>query len=80
MKAPGSLRKALRIHAASRLVSDAGSMTNDDKVAFVNLFKTRIQAAVSDLAFEEREAEDVASMLLKAIVHHMGITKEKKHR
>ena len=80
MRAPGNPHKALRIHAASKLVPNTCYMMNDEKIAAVNQFKTHIKAAVSDLAFGEQEAKDVTSMMLKAVVDHMGITKGKKHR
>jgi hypothetical protein len=60
MKTPDTLRNALRIHAASKLTPDAGSMTNDEKIeklAAVNKYKTRIQAVLLDLVFAERETK-----------------------
>ena len=79
MKVSDNLQKALPTHAASKLVPDASPMTNDNKVALVNKYKTRIHAAVFDISIEERETKDVASMLLEAIFHHLGIMKERKH-
>ena len=78
MKAPADLRKAVRVHAASKLVPDAESMSNDEKIAAANNFKSQIKAAVTHL--EEDQANDICSLLMKAIVDHMGIAKDKKKR
>ena len=78
MKALADFRKAVRIHAASKLVPDAESMSNDEKIYAANTFKSQIKAAATHLELEVDQANDICSLLMKAIVDHMGIAKDKK--
>ena len=72
---PADLREAVRLHAAGLLVPDVGAMTNDEKIALANKFKSKIKAAVADLVSANDRANDICSLLMKAVVHHMDITK-----
>ena len=64
---PEDLRKAVRIYAASKLVPDANIMSNVDKIALANIFKSQFKASLTHL--DEEQANDVCSMLMKATVH-----------
>ena len=74
LKASAELQKAVRIYSASILVPDVLAMTNDAKIALANTCKTQIKAAVAHL--DEARANATCSMLMKAIVHHLDITKK----
>ena len=70
---PEDLRKAVRIYAASKLVPDANIISNVEKIALANVFKSQFKASLTHL--DEEQANDVCSMLMKAAVHQLDIKK-----
>ena len=75
LNVPTHLRKAVRIQAVAMLVPFVEAMTNTAKIEVANVYKPQIKAAVADRVKEDDRADEVCSLLMKALVDHMGIEK-----
>ena len=78
LQTPVDLRKAVRIHAASKLIP-AVAKTNAEKIALANMIKSQLKASLAVTDLEEEQANDVCALLMKAIVHQLDITRTPKH-